>query len=81
MNLYLIITGSAGLVNLSVPKRRRLPSRLFIPAGEGGLGQDSVALCHQLRVVDTGRLESYVGTLPEARIEKLDQPVRITTAR
>ena len=29
-----------------------LPSHAFVPAGAGGLSQDSVLLCEQIRVVD-----------------------------
>ena len=46
---------------LSIPlttnlRRASLPSCLAIPQGEGGLTKDSVALCHQLRVLDGARL-------------------------
>ena len=32
-----------------------LPSHAFVPAGAGGLSQDSVLLCEQIRVVDKQR--------------------------
>jgi len=46
---------------LSIPlttnlRRASLPSCLTIPQGEGGLSKESVALCHQLRVLDGARL-------------------------
>lgn len=31
-------------------RRALLPSHVFVPAGAGGLTQDSVALCEQIRV-------------------------------
>lgn len=31
-------------------RRALLPSRVFVPAGVGGLSQDSVVLCEQIRV-------------------------------
>ena len=37
-------------------RRAALPTCLQISAGEGGLNQDSVALCHQIRVLDQTRL-------------------------
>lgn len=45
---------------LSIPlttnlRRAALPSCPAIPQGEGGLKHDSVALCHQLRVLDRAR--------------------------
>jgi mRNA interferase MazF len=33
-------------------RRSRLPSSLLIYSSKGGLEKDSVALCHQLRVID-----------------------------
>ena len=32
-------------------RQKLLPSHVLVPAGEGGLTQDSVALCEQIRVV------------------------------
>ncbi len=42
-------------------KRAELPSALLIPKDEGGLDQDSVALCHQVRVLDKSRLRRQLG--------------------
>ncbi|WP_367275312.1 type II toxin-antitoxin system PemK/MazF family toxin [Microcoleus sp. CAWBG58] len=42
----------------------------MIPGGEGGLTQDSVALCHQLRVLDKTRLRNKIGEVnPEILIQ------------
>ncbi len=37
-------------------RRAAMPSCVLVPKGEGGLTSDSVALCHQLRVLDKARL-------------------------
>ena len=37
-------------------RRKLLPSHVFIPAGIGGISQDSVILCEQIRVIDKSRL-------------------------
>jgi mRNA interferase MazF len=42
-------------------KRVSLPSCILIPKNEGGLLSDSVALCHQLRVLDKSRLQQKLG--------------------
>mgnify|MGYP001558558998 CR=1 FL=1 len=47
---------------LSIPlstniRRASLPSCIRISKGDGGLTNDSVALCHQLRVLDKIRLQ------------------------
>ncbi len=53
-------------------KRAALPSCLLIPKGEGGLNRDSVALCHQFRVLDKKRLDKKLGMLHSRTIEALE---------
>jgi mRNA interferase MazF len=53
---------------LSVPlttnlSRASLPTCIWIPAGDGGLASDSVALCHQTRALDVRRLTERLGSL------------------
>ncbi len=49
-------TAAIGIPLTTNLRRASLPSCVLIPGGEGGLTQDSVALCHQLRVLDKTRL-------------------------
>lgn len=35
----------------------------LIAAGEGGLSHDSIALCHQMRSIDTTRLSRRLGVV------------------
>jgi mRNA interferase MazF len=44
-------------------RRASLPSCVRLPAGEGGLTSDSVALCHQIRVLDSTRLIPRLGSV------------------
>src|SRR5205085_5987001 len=44
-------------------RRESLPSCIQISKGEGGLASDSVALCHQLRVLDKTRLMRKLGVV------------------
>ncbi len=44
-------------------RRAALPSCVVVGKGEGGLADDSVALCHQLRVLDSARLRQRLGTV------------------
>ncbi|NEO28308.1 MAG: type II toxin-antitoxin system PemK/MazF family toxin [Kamptonema sp. SIO4C4] len=53
-------------------RRARLPTCLQISQREGGLNQDSVALCHQIRVLDQTRLIRKLGQLEESTIAALD---------
>jgi mRNA interferase MazF len=44
-------------------RRAQVPGTMLIPAGEGGLSQESVALCYQIVVIDKQRLQRQLGTL------------------
>jgi mRNA interferase MazF len=57
-------------------RQRLLPSHVVVPAGEGGLTQDSVALGEQIRVIDHGRLQSKLGELPATRMQEVDDALR-----
>jgi mRNA interferase MazF len=53
-------------------KAGRFPSTVFIPKGEGGLIYDSIALCHQVRVVDKKRLgNNPLGKLTNERFNEI----------
>jgi mRNA interferase MazF len=56
----------------------RLPSCVQVPAGEGGLHQDSVAICHQIRALDKTGLLTCWGTLPPMRLVEIEQVVTFT---
>ena len=38
-------------------RRTQIPRTMVIPAGQGGLNQESVALCYQIVVIDRQRLQ------------------------
>lgn len=59
-------------------RRSSLPTCLPIPKNEGGLNQDSVALCHQLRVLDKTRLGRKLGKLSPTIINQLESVVLFT---
>ncbi len=59
-------------------RRATLPICLAIPKGEGGLIQDSVALCYQMRVLDKTRLIKKLGQLTPETITQLEETVLIT---
>lgn len=59
-------------------RRAALPSCVQISQGEGGLRQESVALCHQLRVLDKKRLFKKIGTLSSSTIAALETTVLFT---
>jgi mRNA interferase MazF len=59
-------------------KRAALPTSVRINQGDGGLDSTSVALCHQLRVLDKTRLVRRLGLLSPVTIERLDACVLFT---
>ena len=56
----------------------RFPFCAQIPAGEGGLPVDSVALCHQTRAIDKTRLIRRMGELPASTLTQVEQALRST---
>ncbi len=53
-----------------------LPSHVLVPAGEGGLTQDSVTLCEQVRVMDVGRLITRLGIRSTQRMKEVGDALR-----
>lgn len=66
-----------------VPFTTKMPQKLFpshvlVPAGVGGLTQDSVAMCEQVRVIDKSRIIRALGQLDAARLAEFDNALRAT---
>ncbi len=59
-------------------RRASLPICLLIRQGDGGLLQDSVALCFQIRVLDKTRLIQRLGLLRTETIAQLEDVVLVT---
>ena len=59
-------------------RRASLPSCVRIAQGEGGLASESVALCHQLRVLDKSRLQHKLGMLSQQTLEMVENCVLFT---
>jgi mRNA interferase MazF len=57
-------------------RKAMLPSHVFVPAGIGGLSQDSVVLCEQVRVVDKRRIVKILGHLDEAHLNEIARALR-----
>lgn len=55
--------------------RMSLPGTCFIKKGDGGLSQDSVALCFQLRAIDKSRLIKKYGTLDNKTLNSLTNAI------
>jgi len=59
-------------------KWSRFPFCVLVPSGEGGLLNDSVALCHQIRVIDKSRLIRNLGEISDETMEKVEQAIKVT---
>lgn len=59
-------------------RRAKLPSCVKVARGEGGLDRASVALCHQLRVLDKTRLERKLGSVSQQIIAEIENCVLFT---
>src|SRR5205085_11455808 len=60
-------------------RRASLPSCAQISKGEVGLASDSVALCHQLKVLDKTRLLKKLGVVSPKTISAIESCVKFTT--
>ena len=54
-----------------------LPSHTKIPSGVGGLKEDSVLLCEQIRVIDKKRLIKRIGSLNDAFLNQVIESLKI----
>lgn len=59
-------------------RRLQIPGTIFIPSGEGGLNQNSVALCYQIVVIDRERLQQKLGQLSLSLLQQLEKAIRYT---
>jgi mRNA interferase MazF len=72
-------TRTAIVVPLTTNSRRaQIPGTLEIPIGEGGLTQDSVALCYQMVVLDQERFIRKIGTLSDPYLKLLAKAIAYT---
>ena len=56
-----------------------LQGNVFIPKKESGLSKDSVALVHQIIVVDKMRLEEKLVKLPKSILEQIESEIDYVT--
>ncbi len=59
-------------------RRAQIPGTVLLPVGEGGLSQESVALCYQIVVIDRQRLQRQLGTLSAVYLQRLGEAIRYT---
>jgi mRNA interferase MazF len=59
-------------------KRASLPTCVLIPQSGSSVKNDSVALCHQMRVLDKSRLIHKIGEITPEILENIDKCVMFT---
>ncbi len=57
---------------------RLYPTEVLIPAGSGGLKQDSVVLLNQIRSIDRQRLAKRLGEVEAEVMKKVDSAIKIS---
>ena len=58
--------------------KARIPTHIFLPAGESGLPKDSVVLLEQVRTIDKSRLRKPVGQLSEDMMRQVEGALQIS---
>lgn len=56
----------------STNQGRRGPTAIPVPADEGGLTRDSIAICHQVTTLDRTKLKTHLGTLSTERVAEIE---------
>ena len=73
LNTKVVVPLTANTVNAD------LRGNVFLPKNESGLSKDSVALIHQIVVVDKFRLEEKISKLPKNLLLKIEDEIDYVT--
>ena len=57
----------------------KLPSHVRIPAGIGGLAQESIPLCEQIRVIDKRRLVRKIGGVEQEYLREVGIAIKVVS--
>ena len=63
-------------LSTSSKQAKRGPTTVSIKEGVGGLGQESIALCHQITTLDRSKLTKLLGTLPQESIKEVENGIK-----
>lgn len=58
-------------------REAKLPSHVRIPAGVGGLAEQSILLCEQIRVIDRRRLVRKIGNIGEEYLSQVQKAIKV----
>ncbi len=63
-----------------IAERRKYANYVFLPAGSGGLREDSVAVAHLVQPVRAGMLRENWGQLPDAALQRIQLAIAWSVA-
>jgi mRNA interferase MazF len=64
-------------VSTSASQARTGPTAVPLPAGAGGLTEDSVALCHQVTTLDRSKLTRLLGEIPAPLLLRVGEGLKV----
>jgi len=59
-------------------RRASIPGCMLLTKGEGGLNQDSVALCYQITTLTKFRLKHKIGSLSPSVLKQIEEAIKTT---
>lgn len=63
---------------LTSKSKKKLPTHISIPSGEGNITMDSTVLLEQLRTIDKFRLQKYVGSISDNTMDRVDRAMLVS---
>ncbi len=63
-------------LSTSINQARRADTAIPIFSGEGGLPDDSVALCHQVTTLDRSKIQTKIGTLNPQILKSIEEGLK-----
>ncbi|MEQ1603805.1 MAG: type II toxin-antitoxin system PemK/MazF family toxin [Pyrinomonadaceae bacterium] len=63
-------------LSTSLNQARRGPTAIPIDAGDGGLSQQSVALCHQVTTLDRRKISNFLGELSLRKMTEIENGLK-----
>lgn len=66
-------------LSTSINQARRSLTAIPLFEGEGGICEDSVALCHQITTIDKNKLKEKLGTLTEDQMSDIESGIKAAT--
>ena len=63
---------------LTSKTKKKLPTHISVDSGEGNLSVSSTVLLEQLRTIDKDRLQRYIGSVSDEKMNEVDQAMLVS---